>query len=37
MLPEKYNLITGVSFVLLLLMNLIVFYLFDVLSLFMAE
>ena len=37
MLPEKYNLITGVSFVLLLLMNLIVFYLYDVLSQFMAE
>ena len=37
MLPEKYNLIAGVSFVLLLLMNLIVFYLYDVLSQFMAE
>ena len=37
MLPKKYNLITGVSFVLLLLMNLIVFYLYDVLSQFMAE
>ena len=37
MLPEKYNLITGVSFVLLLLMNLIGFYLYDVLSQFMAE